>query len=175
MEVFRPFYLVDQSHDPKVITTPASRLEANWRVNGIEHARYEGRVWRATGIKVGWSPGPIAFSRDETPYRADHWHTGFMVQKHAVHIDFISFFCMGPQTAYREYRVFCDGEEVKRGGGFMGFLMGVFTRQRNWPLAIEIEDHLIRIDKLLQYWVGSKQGQITPEEACSLWVIADAS
>jgi hypothetical protein len=171
--VFRPFYLVGNSHEAQQIITPAGPLESRHIIDRDEYVTFEGRTWRAAGMQVVWSPGTIQHPWSSGPHTFDHWHTDFSVQDHAVHIDFVSFFRMGPQTSYREYRVFCDGQEIKRGGGFMGFLMFVFTRQRNWPLAVEIGDHLIYIGGFLQYWTGASKGKIDEEELCSVWVLAD--
>jgi len=173
--VFRPFYLVlAQSGDPDQRISPAGSLTEQQTFDGVEYAAFEGNMWRNTGIPIRWLPGPISQLSLSEPYAmSDHWHTSFAIRKRSLHIDFVSFFRMGPQTSYREYRVFCDGQEVNRGGGFAGFLGGNFTRQRNWPLAVEIDDHLLYIHRFLQYWVGAVRGQIVEDEVCSVWVRAN--
>ena len=69
------------------------------------------------GIPIFWFQGPFANATFEHLVEWDHWHTGFYIRSRLIHIDFISFFHMGPQTTYREFRVFNDNQEIRRGGG----------------------------------------------------------
>lgn len=170
-EIFRPFYLIDTSHDPEIIITPAEPIEDIKDENGNVFALYLDKTWIDAGIKVHWAKGPMADEKLEKLVEWDHWHTSFHIRSHLIHIDFVSFLCMGPRTAYREYRVFNDNQEICRGGGFAGFLGGNFKIQRNWPLSIEIEDHLIYFQKPLQVWYGGPtKGEIREENTCSIWV-----
>ncbi len=174
-DVFRPFYqeLVPFG-DPDFRATPAAPLENRQVINGVEYVTCAGNRWRDAGIPIQWTPGPISqFPLSEPHIMSDHWHTSFTVRTHSVHIDFVSFLRGGPRTGYREYRVYCDEEEIKRGGGYAGFIGGNFTHQRNWPLAVEIEDHLIYINRLLQWWPESDNGKISAEAVCSVWVRVD--
>lgn len=169
--VFRPFYqeLVPFGN-PDYRATPAAPLENRRAIKSVEHVTYGESLWCDAGIPIRWIPGPMSQPWPSAPkIMFDHWHTSFAIREHSIHIDFVSFFRMGPQTSYREYRVFCDEKEIKRGGGYAGFLGGNFTRQRNWPLAVEVDEHLIYICGFLQHWIGAVKGQIQEDAVCSVW------
>jgi hypothetical protein len=171
-EVFRPYYLQgSKNYDPESIVTPADTLNIKKDVNNRRYTSYSGFIWKISSIKIHWSQGPIAFTDLSDIATWDHWHTSFHLHSHIIHIDFISFFRGGPQTAYREYRVFNDNCEIGRGGGFAGFLGGNFKKMRNWPLAVEIEDHLIYFQKPMQIWYGARtKGVIDEKNPCSIWI-----
>lgn len=153
------------------VVPPSSRIDPRGVINGTEHGIFEGKTWRLMTSDFIWVQGtkidPIPFAE------SDHWHTGFQLNNHQIHIDFISHFRGGPQTSYREYRIFLDGEQVQRGGGKAGFLMAVFVSLKNWPVSFVIDEHLIYINRLLQNWVGSKVGEVTNDPVCSIWTLAE--
>lgn len=169
-ESFTSFYATTHSTDPVSVITPANPIEEkNKKDRG--YFRYSGEKWIDAGLKVSWSQGAHAEAPLNDLAEWDHWHTSFEIRSHLVHIDFVSFLRMGPKTAYREYRVFSDRQEIGRGGGFAGFLGGNFRQMRNWPLAVEIENHLIYIRKPLQEWSGRlTKGEVKQENACLLLV-----
>lgn len=170
--VFRPYYLQgSNNYEPETIVTPAEPLVIKKDVNNRKYASYGGFIWRKSSIKINQSPGQIAHTDFIDIAEWDHWHTSFHIGSHLVHIDFISFFRGGPQTAYREYRVFDDNREIGRGGGFAGFSGGNFKKLRNWPLAVEIEDHLIYFQKPMQTWYGARtKGMLDEKNPCSIWL-----
>ncbi|NLE89351.1 MAG: hypothetical protein GX602_00210 [Dehalococcoidales bacterium] len=146
---FSSFYLIRSTYSPQANITPGKPITERCGEDGKTTFQYDGREWIISESKVVWRqskkiesiPGVVEW---------DHWHTNFLVNSHTVHIDFVSFLRMGPRTAYREYRVFCDQNEVSRGGGFAGFLGGNFKFFRNWPLTVEVDNYLIHIRDLLQ-------------------------
>lgn len=170
-ESFTSFYINTHSTDPVSVITPAKPIEEKKDENDRVNFFYSGGKWIDTGISASWSQGAYADAPLNDLVEWDHWHASFEISSHLVHIDFISFFRMGPQTAYREYRVFSDQQEICRGGGFAGFLRGNFRQMRNWPLAVEIDNHLIYIRKPLQEWSGRlTKGEVQVENACLILV-----
>jgi len=164
-EFFRSFYRVG-GLSLKVDISQES-VEAIKLENGEVVFRYKGETWVNSGLIVPWAQGQVASSQINGLVDWDHWHTTFSIHSTSIHIDFVSFFRMGPQTAYREYRAFANQGEIGRGGGFSGFLGGKFTRTRNWPLLLEFEDHLIVLSEFLQSWPGPlSKGVIEETDSC---------
>lgn len=152
---FRSFYLIRSRYSLQANITPGKPIIERYGEDGIRFFQYDGREWIISESKVIWIQSKKFGSLMPGTVEWDHWHTNLLIHSHTVHIDFVSFLCMGPRTAYREYRVFCDQKEVGRGGGCAGFLGGNFKRFRNWPLAVEVDNYLIYIRDLLQPCYGA--------------------
>lgn len=151
---FHHFYLAHSVHVPNFDITQETPIEQVHTEDGKIFFQHGGQKWISSEKSIKWIQSPLSKSLMIGLAEMDHWHTSFSIRSHALHIDFVSFLCMGPQTAYREYRVFCDQKEVGRGGGFSGFLGGNFRRFRNWPLSVKVEGYLLHIHKPLQPWSG---------------------
>lgn len=159
------------AHGIVSVQLPSSRIDPRKIVDGIEYGIFEGKTYKITDQEIIWSNCQLdELMPDVIP---DHWHTSFTLNQHEVHIDFISYFRGGPQTSYREYRIFVDGEQMKRGGGRVGFIGGVFCDFKNFPVSVQVDEYLIYINSTLQRWVGSKQGQIDNDQACSVWTLIE--
>jgi hypothetical protein len=167
LKTFRSYYLPLNNNDPIIHFNPSPIEEIKPSPVDKRSFKYKDVNWVDSGIKITWSRGKITHQHFDGLVEWDHWHTTFMINECIVHIDFISFFHLGPQTGCREYRVFADGVVIGRGGGFYGFLGGNFTRTRNWPLAIEIGGNLLYITKPLQAWQNrSAKGKIDDTDSC---------
>lgn len=166
----RPYYLAARlsARTPFSSLDGAEPLQRHQAGSGVEHAGFRGGHWQRVRVDVAWRRGPMAGAETDQS-GADHWHANLQVGEYPVHIDFIRFGAMGPQRQYREYRVFVSAHEIARGGGFLGFLGGVFGCLRSWPLAVVFDEHLIYIDRLLQDWVGTRPGQLSATDVLSVW------
>ena len=167
---FRVYYLVDHTQVP-FVHEPSSRLEQRWVIDGQEHARFENALWRRLTAAVVWRSGPLAGLTDPYTFLVSHLHADFNLEGHEVHVDFVRFFRAGPQTSYREYRVFVDGEQAGRGGGFRGFLGGSFGRTRCWPLAARFNNGLVYVDDMLCGWTSRSDDPDALANALSVWVL----
>lgn len=172
IDLFRSFYR-GSGNNPVQIHSPAEAINVSVDKKGNQSAIYLNRHWLHAGIRLSWYRGKLTDVEHQGLVEWDHWHTNFYVLTHQIHIDFISFFRLGPQTAYREYRVFENNIQIAQGGGFSGFLGGNFKMFRNWPLAVATKDFLIYIHTPLQPWYGRPvKGTISEKEVCSVWVSA---
>lgn len=165
-EVFRPFYLEKAtSGDPDSRIDGAEKIPAE--EERIGQTIRGGKIWIKTDIPIRWEQGAVTGLPDMTS--RDHWHTDFAIQDHSIHVDFVSFFRGGPQTEYREYRVFVDKKATLRAGGFMGFLMGNFARLRNFPLAYMVDSYMIYANHMPQRWPRNEIGKLDYPNAMSIW------
>jgi hypothetical protein len=162
-DTFNSFYKDVEHLNQPDINIPDTPFKLEQSVKEKDVFLYKDRTWINTGITIKWTIGPIASETIIGLAEWDHWHTTLKINAAKIHIDYISFFRLGPQTAYREYRVFSNSKEIGRGGGASGYLMGNFIRRHNWPLSLEVDDHLIYIFQPLQSWGGRLEKGIIDE------------
>ncbi len=171
-KTFHSFYLPEPHHDEIIKSTNCNELLPNSIIVGEEElCDFRGQTWKKMPISINWQPGP--FATDKNNFLRDHWHTWFHIQDHLVHIDYVSLHFGSCMCYGREYRVFYDGQDVGRGGGYLGFMMAVFGALRNLPLVVLVDRNLIYLHFVLQRWgTGIRHGEIKPEGTMSIWQIA---
>lgn len=175
---FYAFYQVGESHDGWILKTNEfiTRINCNEKypkaikVGKEEICEFRGHTWIELPITIEWKPG--LYSSEIMP-RREHWHTSIALQNHWFHIDYVSL-AFGSCHCYgREYRVFFDGDEVGRGGGYLGYMMAVFGGLRNYPLIVIADKYLIHLNNMLQrFGSGNSYGEINPDGVLSIWQIA---
>lgn len=169
-DTVRSYYLaaIQSKGAPMSCLDGAEPLQKHQSTSGTELVGFRGREWQRVHMDLIWQRGSVS-QTGTREFGLDHWHTSFQLEQYPVHIDYIRFGTAGPQTQYREYRVFVSAHQVARGGGFLGFLGGGFGCLRNWPLAAEFDEYLIYIDQFLQSWTGSVPGRLDTTSVLSVW------
>ena len=131
--------------------------------------QYQGQTWKEIPLEITWQLGPFSTDDLKKPKYIGHWHTNFELGQNHIHIDYLDGPYGSPLVKRREYRAFSNGQEIGRGGGMMGFIMGGFGNLRNYPLVITIDEYLIYLSWMLQHFGSDPRGQINPEDKLTVW------
>ena len=167
-EQFSQHYVRPRRFGDPIYTAPAPRLKYHDELR--REASMDGRHYRRVDMSVTWEIGSMVFSQHEIDRGREHWHTSFILADHHIHVDFVAF-CLGsPQTNAREYRVHADGQELGRGGGYLGFMMAVFGSLHNWPLSVEVGPFLLYSYSMIKEW-SSTQSDTT--NAITIWQLVE--